>query len=486
MTNVAATLLQEAMRIKSSFDNIDRGQYEVLGALTNYPLLSKLPDLILLGDDESERICNEYGIIGFLSRTDLITEFTERTADNHRHACRTIHNGINYRGERLTGVVMGVTEAGKYIIHFFEEEFPPFNISPTAVLGLNVAVGPGVIIGDKTRINSGTIIGPGVKIGNSVTIGANVRLGKGLKVGDNVDIDDSDLNCRGYIQDYSSVNNTEISDGICYIGTRCRLGQEGNFHMNDRNDRRTFVQSGLSMRDGSTIMGGCRVGYEVSIGAKVTVSPFTVLGNEVHITEGNYYLPRGTYEQHKFVIWVRPELDWSFSSFVNGNTHFPAKDDIPKITPNNRMSRNEYLPDRVDGFRTASFIGLWNEEKKDVDFIHTGAVSYHGWESGEERNAHIESYRGLFASHRIIDVEHLDEPHASLFGPIAPVIRQFLIGMNRPLTPESPAIYSPGYFAVPEDLRLEGRRHQFDGFSTDDIEDQAPPVKRKTKAKIKS
>ena len=72
MTNVAATLLQEAMRIKSSFDNIDRGQYEVLGALTNYPLLSKLPDLILLGDDESERICNEYGIIGFLSRTDLI------------------------------------------------------------------------------------------------------------------------------------------------------------------------------------------------------------------------------------------------------------------------------------------------------------------------------------------------------------------------------------------------------------------------------
>lgn len=485
MLKMADTLIQQAMRIKTSYDNIDRGQYEVLGNTTNYPLLSKLPDLILLGDDESERICNEYGIIGFLSRTDLITEFTERTPDNHRHACRTIHNGINYRGERLTGVVMGVTEAGKYIIHFFEEEFPPFNISPSAVLGLNVTIGPGVIIGDKARISSGTVIGPGVKIGNNVTIGASVRLGKGLKVGDGVEITDSDLNCRGYIQDYSCIHNTEISDGVCYIGSHCRIGQEGNPFMNDRNDRRTFIQSGLSLRDGASIMGGCRVGYEVSIGAKVQVTPFTVLGNEVHITEGNYYLPRGTYEQHKFVIWVRPETDWTFSSFMNGNTHFPTMENVPPLSVNGRVSRNEYLPEEIDGFRTASFIGLWNEEKKDVDFIHTGAVAYNGWENGTDRTSPVESYRGMFATHRIVDVDHLPEPISSLFGGIAPVIRQFLIGMNRPFTAESPAIYSPGYFAIPESLRLEKRNRCME-FCADDIIDQAPPVKRKTKAKIKS
>jgi UDP-3-O-[3-hydroxymyristoyl] glucosamine N-acyltransferase len=55
-------------------------------------------------------------------------------------------------------------------------------VEDSAILGKDVAVGPGAYISHGTRIGDGTVIGPGVSIGENSTIGSNCRLDSNVVV----------------------------------------------------------------------------------------------------------------------------------------------------------------------------------------------------------------------------------------------------------------------------------------------------------------
>lgn len=63
--NIINECLDKAAGFFRDMNNEVREGYEILGNLTHYPHLDKLADLIMLGDKESERLCEEYGVTGF-------------------------------------------------------------------------------------------------------------------------------------------------------------------------------------------------------------------------------------------------------------------------------------------------------------------------------------------------------------------------------------------------------------------------------------
>ena len=212
------------------------------------------------------------------------------------------------------------------------------------------------------------------------------------------------------------------------------------------------------------------------IQANVSVQAFTVIRDNVQIAEGNYELPRGTYELNKFVIFVRPRFTYEFENFAVGNSHFP---EIAGGIPVRHRAMPTSYNGGKDGTMYASVIALWNEETKAVDFIHTGRDYTTHWGEREAADCLEQGkpvpFKGIFSGSRIFTQESATEVIKTFFGTAMPLMEAFLIGMNRDYNIAAPAIKSPAYLAVPESERILANPDAFDFVA----EQEPPKAKRR-------
>lgn len=118
--------------------------------------------------------------------------------------------------------------------------FPPViaidaSISPSATIGENCIIYPGVIIGGRTRISynclvkSGSIINAGVELGHSVTLGSQTM------IGDNARVKSNSTLCAG----------VSVSPDIM-IGRDCEVAIPG--HYSEDIDDMTLIMDGFSKK----------------------------------------------------------------------------------------------------------------------------------------------------------------------------------------------------------------------------------------------
>lgn len=471
--NIINECLDKAAGFFRDMNNEVREGYEILGNLTHYPHLDKLADLIMLGDKESERLCEEYGVTGFLLRTQLTTTYMERNGD-HWQTCSRISNAKQYRDEDLAGFVIGASHEGRPIIHFLRREFTPFNVDPTAILGLDVIIGPGTNIGKGAKIASGVKIGAGCDIEKNADLRTGTIIGNFTRVQENATIEESEVGAYSYINKEAFIFNASI--GFCAsIASNASIGSR-RYEAPDQANWRVHIGEHFGVGERVQIGKGCEIGNDVFIQANVSVQAFTVIRDNVQIAEGNYELPRGTYELNKFVIFVRPRFTYEFENFAVGNSHFP---EIAGGIPVRHRAMPTSYNGGKDGTMYASVIALWNEETKAVDFIHTGRDYTTHWGEREAADCLEQGkpvpFKGIFSGSRIFTQESATEVIKTFFGTAMPLMEAFLIGMNRDYNIAAPAIKSPAYLAVPESERILANPDAFDFVA----EQEPPKAKRR-------
>ena len=443
--NIINECLNKAAGFFRGMNNEVRTSYEILGNPSQYQHLDKLADLIMLGDKEGERLCEEYGVSGFLLRTQLKTIFMERRGD-HVHTCARILNAKQYRDEVLSGFVMGASHEGRPIIHFLNGEFTPYNVAPSAIVGLDVIIGPGANIEEGVKLASGVKIGAGCDIEKNADIRTGTIIGNFCRIAESTTIEDSDIGAHSFVNRSATVFNATI--GFCAsISTFACIGS-WQYHELDQKHARVFIGEHFHAGDNVQVGQGCEFNDDVYIKENVSVEGFTVIRSNVQIEGGTYKLPRGTYELNKFAIFVRPRFTYEFENFAVGNSHFPAIEN--EVPSRHRMTPSSYAGD-VDGTMYASVIALWNEETKAVDFIHTGRMPYR-WDVSPASNNEGQ-LKGLFDTSRIFTKETASEVIKTFFGSSLPIMEAFLVGMNRDRFITAPAIMSPAYLTIPEEER---------------------------------
>jgi UDP-N-acetylglucosamine acyltransferase len=103
-------------------------------------------------------------------------------------------------------------------------------VSPEAVLGENVEVGPFAIVGARCVVGDGSVIGPRATLEKNVTLGAGVKVGIGSVLGG----DPQDLKFRGEetfveigdattIREYSTINRGTTESYKTTVGRNCLI-----------------------------------------------------------------------------------------------------------------------------------------------------------------------------------------------------------------------------------------------------------------------
>jgi UDP-3-O-[3-hydroxymyristoyl] glucosamine N-acyltransferase len=251
--------------------------------------------------------------------------------------CLVPHASLDRPGKQLTAPtgmtvleVASVSRAFAAIAALFypEHSQPRWQqkdaISPTARIGREVELSPGVVIGpdaeigDDTRLGPGTVIGPGVAIGRGCEIGANVTISHAY-VGDRVTIlpgahigqpgfgfastgkdyfkipqlgrvivqDDVEIGAATTI-DRGALGDTVIGEGSkldnlimiahnCQIGRHCVIaGQTG-------------LAGSVVLEDGVVLAGQVGLGDHTRVGAKARMGARAGTGSAIFLEGGQDY-----------------------------------------------------------------------------------------------------------------------------------------------------------------------------------------------------
>ncbi len=159
---------------------------------------------------------------------------------------------------------------------------PSATIHPTAVLGRNVQVAPGVCIGAHAVIEDDTIIGNDSLIGPNTVIGGRglqdtfvdgrnvlVEFAGGVRIGARCEILSGVLIQRPYLSEYTEISDdTKLGPGAsighsCYVGRAALIGAR------------------------SVVAGNCRIGEGVWLGAGAIVSDAIAIGDRARIQLGS-------------------------------------------------------------------------------------------------------------------------------------------------------------------------------------------------------
>jgi len=160
---------------------------------------------------------------------------------------------------------------------------PPEGVDPTAKLGANVQLGPGVSIGphvvvaDDVQIGPATVVGPGCTIGEGTTIGAHCRLDSHVVIYHHCSIGDHVV-----IQGNCTIG--AVGFGYTYLDGAHRL-----FPHNGAVVIEDFVEIGANTcvdrgKFGNTIVGaGTKIDNLVQIGHNVVIGKHCLIASQVGV-----------------------------------------------------------------------------------------------------------------------------------------------------------------------------------------------------------
>jgi acetyltransferase-like isoleucine patch superfamily enzyme len=151
----------------------------------------------------------------------------------------------------------------------------PSDLAPGLLLGEDVEIGAGTIIGGHAIIHSGVKIGAGARIGDHAQIRDGARVGAGAVVGSFTSVDPGvTIGARSSIQTRCYITGGTVIEDDVFVGPGVTLTNDNTM---DRHDdsyalRGALLRRGCRVGGGSTICPGVEVGEEAFIAAGAVVT----------------------------------------------------------------------------------------------------------------------------------------------------------------------------------------------------------------------
>lgn len=151
----------------------------------------------------------------------------------------------------------------------------PSDVAPGLLLGDDVEIGEGVIIGGHAIIHSGVRIGAGARVGDHAQIRDRARIGAGALVGSFTSVDpEVVIGDRVSIQTRCYITGGTVIEDDVFVGPGVTLTNDNTM---DRHDdsyelRGALLRRACRIGGGSTICPGIEVGEEAFVAAGAVVT----------------------------------------------------------------------------------------------------------------------------------------------------------------------------------------------------------------------
>jgi len=160
----------------------------------------------------------------------------------------------------------------------------PSDLAPGLLIGEDVTIGDGVLIGGLAVIHSGARIGDGVRIGDHAQIRDGAEIGAGATIGSFSSVDPGvRIGARVSVQTRCYITAGTVIEDDVFVGPGVTLTNDNTMdrHGPDRELEGPLLRRACRVGGGSTICPGVEVGEEafVAAGAVVAadVAPRTVV-----------------------------------------------------------------------------------------------------------------------------------------------------------------------------------------------------------------
>jgi acetyltransferase-like isoleucine patch superfamily enzyme len=147
----------------------------------------------------------------------------------------------------------------------------PSDLAPGLLLGDDVLIGEGTIIGGHAIIHPGVRIGAGARIGDHAQVRDGARIGAGTTIGSFTSVDPGvEIGDRTSIQTRCYITGGTVIEDDVFVGPGVTLTNDNTM---DRHDAAYELRGALLRR-------GCR------IGGGVTICPGVEVGEEAFVAAG--------------------------------------------------------------------------------------------------------------------------------------------------------------------------------------------------------
>jgi acetyltransferase-like isoleucine patch superfamily enzyme len=154
----------------------------------------------------------------------------------------------------------------------------PSDRAPGLLLGDDVEIGAGTIIGGHAIIHSGVRIGDGARIGDHAQIRDRARIGAGALVGSFTSVDpEVTIGERSSIQTRCYITGGTVIEDDVFVGPGVILTNDNTM---DRHDD-AYVLRGAHLRRGCRIGGGTTICPGVEIGEEAFIAAGAVVTSDV-------------------------------------------------------------------------------------------------------------------------------------------------------------------------------------------------------------
>lgn len=211
------------------------------------------------------------------------------------------------------------------------------NIHPSAVIGKNVRLADGVIIGPNCVIEDGTSIGAGTMLLANVVIGPNVKIGENNKLFYNCAI--------GGRPQILGLKPDAVLGGLV-IGDNNTIREQVTIHPS------IYPKEATRIGNGNLLMIGVHIGHDCIIEDKTVLSNYTQLSGHCKVETGVWL--SGMVLIHQFTIIGK----WSYAAGLAGINH-----DIPPF-----LIVSGHYPPKIRGVNKRGLMraGLDEQQQKAV------------------------------------------------------------------------------------------------------------------------
>ena len=154
----------------------------------------------------------------------------------------------------------------------------PSDLAPGLLLGEDVEIGEGTIIGGHAIIHSGVRIGAGARIGDHAQIRDGARIGAGAVVGSFTSVDpEVTIGDRSSIQTRCYITGGTVIEDDVFVGPGVTLTNDNTM---DRHDD-SYVLRGAHLRRGCRVGGGSTICPGVEVGEEAFIAAGAVVASDV-------------------------------------------------------------------------------------------------------------------------------------------------------------------------------------------------------------
>lgn len=151
----------------------------------------------------------------------------------------------------------------------------PSDLAPGLLLGDEVVIGEGTIIGGHAIIHSGVRIGAGARIGDHAQVRDRARIGAGVVVGSFTSVDpEVEIGDRSSIQTRCYITGGTVIEEDVFVGPGVTLTNDNTMdrHGDDYELRGALLRRGCRVGGGSVICPGVEIGEEAFVAAGAVVT----------------------------------------------------------------------------------------------------------------------------------------------------------------------------------------------------------------------